>query len=60
MLYAIVQLLKMAKLPEAAEVEQLRKTVLGIGQAPPQAPGVAQAARVLAPCVILPYCWYLC
>ena len=61
-LYAMVQLLDAAALPEAEAVERLRKSILGIGQTPEKTdeePIEASAARP-ARKGTLPYWWEVC
>ena len=60
-LYAMAQLLAMAKLPEAKEVEAIRKRVLHIEDVPMTERGPATAAVTLpAATGALPYWWQVC
>ena len=56
-LYAMVQILSAAKLPEAEEVEEIRQQVLGITQV--EAPVVSHEARPASQDG-LPYWWQVC
>ena len=56
-LYAMVQLLSAANLPEAGEVEEIRKQVLGISQV--EEPAVSQKVRPTNQDG-LPYWWQVC
>ena len=56
-LYAMVQLLSAAKLPEAGQVEDIRKQVLGIGEE--EVPVGSQKVRP-ADQNDLPYWWQVC
>ena len=56
-LYAMVQILSAAKLPEAEEVEEIRQQVLGITQV--EAPVVSHEARPASQ-EGLPYWWQVC
>ena len=56
-LYAMAQLLAMAKLPEADEIEAIRKLVLHIEDDPAPAPA---AATPRAAAGALPYWWQVC
>ncbi|MBI3978251.1 MAG: ATP-binding protein [Chloroflexi bacterium] len=64
-LYAMVQVLAAARLPEAEAVERIRKDVLGIGPAAPPAAGApppapAAAAAHPPPAGEIPYWWQVC
>ena len=61
-LYAMVQLLNAANLPEAEEVERLRRSVLGISPTPVQAEATPVEASIVKPTRqgTLPYWWEVC
>lgn len=59
-LYAIAQLLDTAKLPEAAEVEAIRKRVLHIEEAPAAPPPATVVEVQPASQGALPYWWQVC
>jgi uncharacterized protein DUF499/HEPN superfamily Swt1-like protein len=59
-LYSMAQLLAAAKLPEAGQVEQLRKEVLGIPAAPVETPAPASQPPSSPRPGDLPYWWQVC
>ena len=61
-LYDIVQLLSTAKLPEAEQVEAIRKQVVGISRAPGQADAARAQVEKVQPASsgALPYWWQVC